>query len=46
MVVAQSSITELLRCVNANKAPGPDGIWGRILHYCAELSEVLYSNSL
>lgn len=36
LAIAQSSVTDLLKRIHINKAPGEDAICGRILHYCAE----------
>jgi hypothetical protein len=36
IVVSQDSVTSLFKCIDVNKAPGPDGIGGRVLRCCAD----------
>ena len=43
IVISQECVRDLLKRVNIRKAPGPDHICGRTLHYCADqLSSVLH----
>ena len=36
IVVSQDSVTSLFKHIDVNKAPGPDGIGGRVLRCCAD----------